>query len=306
MSEPSSSDESDSSDGEGGLFGGAMKSMFKESDMKKEFVYTYNLPSLNSVVRRGKRRLQDFYHKFQWHEVAVKLIGIHESWKQQRKLVIHCGCNKLAKNMVVPKSDGGLYEYFFPNLNRPTKVLELGAGLGLCGILASKLDAGRGRQGPEGEGKSPKIQVVVTDGDSKVLDGIRDNIELNYNTRTRISPRGNSVGVLNTSTIFNISVNMNQATTSVPKGDDEKKFNLAMKDAQTAKFFDITGSDIIYDECVIPDLFDTGKCLRHGNMGNREQILTSPTVEFFNSENAHGTRQVNAMAFLFITSRNIP
>ena len=64
----------------------------------------------------------------------------------------------------------------------------------------------------------------------------------------------------------------------MPKGD-EKKFNLTVKDAETAKFFDIImGSDIIYDECVIPDLFDTGKCLKTWQHGNREQILTSPTI----------------------------
>ena len=124
----------------------------------------------------------------------------------------------------------------------------------------------------------------MTDGDSKVLDGIRDNIELNFdNTRTRnIIPMKLRWGIQYIDDFLsNIPDEyVNQATTGVPKGDDEKKINLTVKDAQTAKFFDIImGSDIIYDECVIPDLFDTGKCLNeHGNMDNREQILTSPTI----------------------------
>ena len=40
-----------------GTFRWCDESMFKESDMKKEFVYTYNLPSLNECGEgRGKER----------------------------------------------------------------------------------------------------------------------------------------------------------------------------------------------------------------------------------------------------------
>ena len=270
MSEPSSSDESDSSDGEGGLFGGAMKSMFKESDMKKEFVHTYILPNLdvgqdaNVEDKSEECRPQEISNtNSTGTEVAVKLIGIHESFGQTAEktgYTLWGAAIKLAKNMVVSKSDGGLYEYFFPNVNRSTKVLELGAGLGLCGILASKLDVGNA-----GEGKSPRIQVVVTDGDSKVLDGIRDNIELNFdNTKARnIIPMKLRWGIQYIDDFLsNIPDEyVNQVTTGVPKGDDENKFNLTIKNPQTANFFDvIMGSDIIYDESVIPDLFDTGKC----------------------------------------------
>ena len=165
--------------------------MFKESDMKKEFVHTYNSAELGcwTTWECGRRSEEPSTGEISntnstGTEVAVKLIGIHESFGQTAEktgYTLWGAAIKLAKNMVVSKSDGGLYEYFFPNVNRSTKVLELGAGLGLCGILASKLDVGNAWAG-----KSPRIQVVVTDGDSKVLDGIRDNIELNFdNTKTR-------------------------------------------------------------------------------------------------------------------------
>ena len=53
---------------------------------------------------------------FSGTEVAVKLIGIHESFGQTAEktgYTLWGAAIKLAKNMVVPKSDGGLYEYFF-------------------------------------------------------------------------------------------------------------------------------------------------------------------------------------------------
>ena len=279
MSEPSSSDESDdSSDGEGGLFGGAMKSMFKESDMKKEFVHTYVLPNLSvgdgKYCKGGNEELRPHENSNAYPsgtEVTVKLVGIHESFGQTAEktgYTLWGAAIKLANNMVVPKSKGGLYEYFARDGKKPTKVLELGAGLGLCGILASKLDVGRGKPGLDSEGKKPKIQVVVTDGDSKVLDGIRDNIELNFNdTNSRnIIPMklrwGNQYIDDFLSNIPDEYVN--KVTTSAQKSDDETS-NLTViekhQDRQPATFFDvIMGSDIIYDECVIPDLFDTGKC----------------------------------------------
>ena len=51
-----------------------------------------------------------------------------------------------------------------PELVSGKKVLELGAGVGLCGIIASHLNASR---------------VVLTDGDTSVLTNLRKNIEDN-------------------------------------------------------------------------------------------------------------------------------
>jgi len=51
-----------------------------------------------------------------------------------------------------------------PNLIRGKHVLELGAGLGLCGILVHHMEAAR---------------VVLTDGDTDTLANLRSNVEMN-------------------------------------------------------------------------------------------------------------------------------
>ena len=123
-------------------FGGAMKFMFKESDMKKEF-HTYILPNLgvgqhaNVEDRSEECRPQEISNiNSTGTEVAVKLIGIHESFGQTaEKLVVHRGRQTCQEEVVEI-----IGQCFFPNANRSTKVLELVLGLALR-ILASKLDA---------------------------------------------------------------------------------------------------------------------------------------------------------------------
>ena len=80
----------------------------------------------------------------------------------------------------------------------------------------------------------------MTDGDSKVLDGIRDNIELNSdNTNTRnIIPMklrwGNQYIDDFLSNIPDEYVN--QATTGVPKGDDERNSTSLLRTLKLPNF----------------------------------------------------------------------
>ncbi|KAF5102883.1 hypothetical protein D0Z00_000141 [Geotrichum galactomycetum] len=51
----------------------------------------------------------------------------------------------------------------------PHKLVELGAGTGLVGLIAAKLD--------------PTLEVILTDGDEQVVNNLRANIALNNNNR---------------------------------------------------------------------------------------------------------------------------
>lgn len=54
--------------------------------------------------------------------------------------------------------------------NPPRKLVELGAGTGLVGLIAAKLD--------------PTLEIILTDGDEQVVNNLRANIELNNNNNS--------------------------------------------------------------------------------------------------------------------------
>ena len=68
-----------------------------------------------------------------------------------------------------------------PTLLKDKYIVELGAGVGLCGIVAHKLGAKR---------------VLLTDGDKTVLKNLRYNVQRNKNGNI-ISREQNSEGKLN-------------------------------------------------------------------------------------------------------------
>lgn len=62
------------------------------------------------------------------------------------------------------------------NGRKAKKLVELGAGTGLVGLIAAKLD--------------PALEVILTDGDEKVVDNLRSNIALNNNSeQTKITAK---------------------------------------------------------------------------------------------------------------------
>lgn len=83
------------------------------------------------------------------------------------------------------RSSEHLCDYLVQNahLLQPNKrILEIGSGLGRCGILASQL-------------MSRDSAIVLTDGDTDVLTRLRDNVKHNTEALTTISRVGNYCGV---------------------------------------------------------------------------------------------------------------
>ena len=306
MSEASDNDDESSSDEENGLFGNMMKTMFKENDMKKEFIYQYNIPCITLI----QQETQDIIHnnnnnnddnnnnnnnnnnekqQQQYKEITIKLNGIHESYGQTAEktgYTLWQAAIKLANNMVKLNNNGGLFNYFTSssiitnnnnnnntqsiiinnnmankNTNRNAiKILELGAGLGLCGILASKLMILTENNNANIH-HIPTINVVITDGDTKVLNGIQDNILLNTinNTTTTTSSFKNN-NMIAMKLRWGLEY-IDDFIKHIPNDFIHKCKTNGRRTIQSHdKYFNIImGSDIIYDENIIPSLFDTGK-----------------------------------------------
>lgn len=108
-------------------------------------------------------------------------------------------------------------------------VLELGGGLGLCGILAGALGARR---------------VYITDGDSASLTGMRENVIRNncYNSDGCIACKQLRWG---------------------SKLEEFKRMTIVEGGIVDGRFETIMGSDIIYVESILEPLFQTvDACLR--------------------------------------------
>ena len=125
------------------------------------------------------------------------------------------------------RSSQYLCDYLVENVKmlQDKRILELGSGLGRCGILASKL---------VDDSKESSSAVYLTDGDSDTLLQLRANIELNGPLPIRC---------------HQLLWGTETATTFLKRHASDEPFDI------------IFGSDLIYVEKVISPLFDTVETL---------------------------------------------
>ena len=145
------------------------------------------------------------------------------------------------------RASGILCDYFLKHhslLKRSKRVLELGAGLGLCGILAHHITSS---------------YVCLTDGDSHTLQLLRSNIQRNITTTTststgdgekRIQSKEIACHQLLWGRQYALDFLERQSTR-----DEETTFDI------------IIGSDIIYAECILQPLWETIKVLLTKEIG---------------------------------------
>ena len=136
--------------------------------------------------------------------------------------------------MTATAENGGVYDkYFSAGGTGTVSVIELGAGLGLCGILASYM---------------PGAKVVITDGDTKVLEKTQANIDVSF----AAGPGAGAAEGARTVVAKKLRWGIEHVEAFLESdGELEGLTNAG------GRFDVVMGSDIIYDEKVVPDLFDT-------------------------------------------------
>lgn len=126
------------------------------------------------------------------------------------------------------------------------RVLELGAGLGLNGILAWRMMDVCGADSEDGRG-----EVCITDGDSDALVHLRDNIERNRPSIT--APTNDDVDINNTDrtkvSCHQLIWGKQSSLSFLQHHTNNQKYNLLL------------ASDIIYAVCIIEPLWETVQTL---------------------------------------------
>jgi predicted nicotinamide N-methyase len=125
------------------------------------------------------------------------------------------------------------------SLQKQQTILELGAGIGVCGILASKIvEAADG----------PSSTVIMTDGDTQVLANLRRNIQRNHSTAMARQLIWGDIEQI-------------EAIRSILGSTTQQQ-------QQQHYYYDlILGSDIIYVEEAVEPLFRTVKSLLNKETG---------------------------------------
>lgn len=147
------------------------------------------------------------------------------------------------------------YQVEHPELFRNTRVLELGAGLGLNGILAWRLSCvgvdtdDDGEQHHEKSEESTRSEVCITDGDSDALVHLRDNIERNRPITTTTD---------NNDTIATIT---SKVTCHQLIWGEESSQKFLQHIAHNRKYNVLLASDIIYSPVIVEPLWETVKTL---------------------------------------------
>ncbi|KAL3787369.1 hypothetical protein ACHAWO_000579 [Cyclotella atomus] len=203
----------------------------------------------------------NFAYKILNDDITLKIEGFHSDseqtwnstgltlWKSShylcQYLVDHC------KEFMLPASESGIECVD----DRQMKVLEVGSGLGRCGMLAHLLSKASGND----------TKTVLTDGDTDTLKQLRHNVQNNIDNQDNFECK------------------------QLLWGKDNALQFLQKQSEETSKFDLILGSDLLYVTSVIQPLFKTihellkpndGKffmahcCRRVGNDVTLDEVLT--------------------------------
>ncbi|CAB9505479.1 lysine methyltransferase METTL21A [Seminavis robusta] len=130
--------------------------MWREFDIHEEEQNAFDMNAFDLFGREEPLDTVDFTFPEQLPDVVIQL-QCQEDYTQSTGMAIWLGADLLADFMLQS-----------PHLVRGKKVLEVGAGVGLCGIVAYHLQAS---------------QLVSTDGDLDALDNLRRNVQHNTDTK---------------------------------------------------------------------------------------------------------------------------
>lgn len=145
--------------------------LFREPDSLDTFFFEWNiaLPCNNGELLPFQNEEDDENSKT---KLQVSLTGYKTELGQtlpSTGLTVWLASHLLSDYMVLRQAE----------ICSKKSILELGAGLGLCGIVAAKLGAQR---------------VVMTDGDSATLAFMRSNVRLNFGGTTSITEGSGEIG----------------------------------------------------------------------------------------------------------------
>ncbi|CAB9515345.1 and lysine N-methyltransferase EFM7 [Seminavis robusta] len=204
---------------------------FKDPDPFQSFQFSFQVDTSKITTTCTKSGGDDDDHRKDQHQENEETIkeasrtvdieirgyktGADQVWKSTGLTLWRAAehlCQYMAKN---------------PDIFQGKSVLELGAGLGLCGILAHKLGARK---------------VCITDGDSDALLHLRENVNTNKTATT-----------INTLPTNNNTVSAHQLIW----GKDTTERFLRSKQQQQQPFDVLIASDIIYARCIVEPLWET-------------------------------------------------
>jgi len=159
------------------------------------------------------------------------------------------------------------HEYLLQNREQ---IIELGAGLGLCGIFAHCLTASLSSPCEESneennneETRNSKIRVLVTDGDTDALVQLRENIQRNQ-TIQQLQP----VTQVDHEAVEALSKMLDTQTSAISCHQLLWGHKTATDFVKRHGMCDVVlASDVIYVPDVIPPLFDTVQTLLCGKDG---------------------------------------
>eukprot|EP00573_Skeletonema_grethae_P007294 CAMPEP_0201701428 /NCGR_PEP_ID=MMETSP0578-20130828/32600_1 /ASSEMBLY_ACC=CAM_ASM_000663 /TAXON_ID=267565 /ORGANISM="Skeletonema grethea, Strain CCMP 1804" /LENGTH=312 /DNA_ID=CAMNT_0048188741 /DNA_START=105 /DNA_END=1040 /DNA_ORIENTATION=- len=227
----SNDDDGDESSDDGQSF---LMDPFADPDPFQMFDFDFDLPSNNNSEREEVERVDGGNKDGKANTISLQIKGYktdaEQVW-QSTGLTLWRASHYLCE-----------YQVEHPELFRNTRVLELGAGLGLNGILAWRLSCvgvdtdDDGAQNEKSDATT--CEVCITDGDSDALVHLRDNIERNrpITTTSKVSCHQLIWG-------------------------EESSQKFLQHIAHNQKYNVLLASDIIYSPVIVQPLWETVKTL---------------------------------------------